>query len=112
MGRRKNEKELADRIALFRKKQEKKREKIQKILAEREAKKASGILHEEPEEIYYRGIGVTDEEVKPKTSIGSLAGRLTKANVIGGVRKVLKSSSKGFEVIELKNIPKGTGHPR
>ena len=32
--------------------------------------------------------------------------------MIGGVRKVLKSSSKGFEVIELKNIPKGTGHPR
>ena len=30
----------------------------------------------------------------------------------GGVRKVLKSSSKGFEVIELKNIPKGTGHPK
>ena len=49
--RRKNEKELADRIALFRKKQEKKREKIQKILAKREAKKASGILHEEPEEV-------------------------------------------------------------
>ena len=49
--RRKNEKELADRIALFRKKQEKKREKIQKILAKREAKKASGILHEESEEV-------------------------------------------------------------
>ena len=32
--------------------------------------------------------------------------------MIGGVRKVLKSSSKGFEVIELKNIPKGTGHPK
>ena len=29
--------------------------------------------------------------------------------MIGGVRKVLKSSSKGFEVVELKNIPKGTG---
>ena len=32
--------------------------------------------------------------------------------MIGGVRKVLKSSSKGFEVIELKNIPKGAGHPK
>ena len=32
--------------------------------------------------------------------------------MIGGVRKVLKSSSKGFEVIELKNIPKATGHPK
>ena len=32
--------------------------------------------------------------------------------MIGGVRKVLKSSSKGFEVVELKNIPKGTGHPK
>ena len=50
--RRKNEKELADRIALFRKRQEKKREKIQKILAKREAKKAAGILHEEPEEVH------------------------------------------------------------
>ena len=32
--------------------------------------------------------------------------------MIGGVRKVLKSSSKGFEVVELKNIPKGTGHSK
>ena len=32
--------------------------------------------------------------------------------MIGGVRKVLKPSSKGFEVIELKNSPKGTGHPK
>lgn len=37
---------------------------------------------------------------------------LFQAKVIGGVRKVLKSSSKGFEVIELKNIPKGAGHPQ
>ena len=50
--RRKNEKELADRIALFRRRQEKKREKIQKILAKREAKKASGILYEEPDEVH------------------------------------------------------------
>ena len=32
--------------------------------------------------------------------------------MIGGVRKVLKSSSKGFEVVELKNIPKATGHSK
>ena len=102
--RRKNEKVLADRIAAFRKKQEKKREKINKILAKREARRTSGLLNEESNEVYYKGIGVTDEQVKSKASFGSLAGKLTKAESIGGIKRVLKPSSKGYEVVELENI--------
>ena len=50
--RRKSEKNLADRIAAFRKKQEKKREKIKKILAKREAKKAIEFINEDHGEVY------------------------------------------------------------
>ena len=48
---RKSEKNLADRIAAFRKKQEKKREKIKKILAKREAKKATAFINEDTDEV-------------------------------------------------------------
>ena len=44
---------LADRIAAFRRKEEKKREKINKILAKREAKKAIGLIHEDSNEVNY-----------------------------------------------------------
>ena len=48
---RKKETVLADRIAAFRRKQEKKREKIKKILAKREAKKATEFINEDPNEV-------------------------------------------------------------
>ena len=48
---RKKETILADRIAAFRRKQEKKREKIKKILAKREAKKAIEFINEDPNEV-------------------------------------------------------------
>ena len=51
--RRKDEKLLADRIASFRKRQEKKQQKIKKILAKREAKKAAGLLVEDASEVFY-----------------------------------------------------------
>jgi len=105
---RKSEKNLADRIAAFRKKQKKKREKIKKILAKREAKKATGFINEDTDEGYYKGIGVTDEEAKSKMSVRNLAGKLTKAENIGGVRRVLKPTSKGFEVIDLTKSPRKT----
>ena len=48
---RKNEKQLAERIAAFRKKEEKKKQKIKRILEKREAKKAAGLLIEDPNEV-------------------------------------------------------------
>ena len=48
---RKNEKQLAERIAAFRKKQEKKQQKIKRILEKREAKKAAGLLIEDANEV-------------------------------------------------------------
>ena len=56
MKTRKNDKLIADRIAAFRRKQEKKREKIDRILAKREAKKACGLIHEDSNEVNYAQI--------------------------------------------------------
>ena len=49
---RKDEKLLAERIAAFRKKQEKKQHKIKKILEKREAKKAALSLIEDDNEVF------------------------------------------------------------
>ena len=54
---RKNAKVLADRIASFRRKQEKKREKITKILAKRAAKKAAGLINDGSDEVIDSCIG-------------------------------------------------------
>ena len=48
---RKDEKQLAERIAAFRKKQEKKQQKIKRILEKREAKKRAGLLIEDEKEV-------------------------------------------------------------
>merc|ERR1712223_2351976 len=99
---RKDEKLLADRIAAFRKKQEKKQQKIKKILERREAKKAALSPIEDENEIRYKGIGMTDEQLDTKINVSSLAGKLTKAEEIGGVRRVLKPSSNGYEIVQIK----------
>ena len=90
--------EHQEKIRKFLEKKKKKQEKIEKILAKRK-EKALGIDESTGKEVVYKGLGVTEEEARPKIKLKFLSGKLTKPTKIGGKKKVLKQST--GQVIEL-----------
>jgi len=90
--------EHQEKIRKFLEKKKKKQEKIEKILAKRK-EKALGIDESTGKEVVYKGMGVTEEEARPKIKLKFLSGKLTKPTKIGGKKKVLKQST--GQVIEL-----------